>query len=310
MKVGIKLRKEDDVWKPYIDKLSDLVETEVIYGKEITTVCTGVEILITTNLTDLDVEKLPDLKAVFLFKTGMDGLPMDILKRKKIKVYPSHANADVIAEHALALALALLHRVVEFDADLRQNIWFSDGVDYYWRSLSELKVGILGYGSIGSCLGKKLSGLSSQIMGLNNKGKYDVGIIAADDFNQLIEWSDILFICVPKTGDTVGMVNADVLSKMAGKYIVNVSRAEICDEAALYHSLKKGTLAGYASDVWYFRPEKADRTKAAQPANYPFNELHNVVMSPHCATHEFSSHERYIADAVEQCIQYIEGGFL
>jgi formate dehydrogenase len=120
----------------------------------------------------------------------------------------------------------------------------------------------------------------------------------------------LLFVCVPKTNDTVGMINSEILQKMKGKYIVNIARAEICDEAALFNSLKNGELAGYASDVWYLGPDKLDRTKPAPPSKYAFSDMNNVVLSPHCATHEYGAHERYIADAVEQCICYIRGELL
>ena len=305
MKIGIKLRKVDKTWNTYVEKLSSVADTELIYEQSLMSKHEGIEILITTSLCSSDVEKLPDLKAVFLFKTGMDELPRDVLNKKNVKIFPSHANADIIAEHALALALSLLHRINEFDADLRRNVWFADGKNYCWKSISSLKIGILGYGCIGSSLVKKLSGMTSLIMALNKNGMYGQYVIAASNLYELLEWSDLLFICLPKTSDTVGMIDSDALRKMKGKYIVNIARAEICDEEALYNSLRDGELAGYASDVWYLEPDKMDRTKPIPPSKFSFANMKNVVLSPHCATHEFGAHERYIADTVERCMRYM-----
>jgi phosphoglycerate dehydrogenase-like enzyme len=110
---------------------------------------------------------------------------------------------------------------------------------------------------------------------------------------------------VPKTSDTEGLIGDKEIQLMENKFIVNISRAEICDEKALYNSLTEGRLKGYASDVWYCLPDKNERTKKAKSAHYNFNELKNVILSPHCATHEYNAHERYINDAVTQCLDYI-----
>ena len=103
------------------------------------------------------------------------------------------------------------------------------------------------------------------------------------------------------------MIDATQILNMRGKYIVNISRAEICEENALYNALKDGTLKGYASDVWYCAPDKDDRTQLAEAANCAFKNLQNVVMSPHSATHEVNAHERYINDAVNQCLRFVKG---
>jgi phosphoglycerate dehydrogenase-like enzyme len=306
LKIGVRLRHMEPVWEKYLAELRNTAETEVFSDRDALTEQPGVEYLITTRLREQELTLFPDLKAVFLFKTGMDGLPLERLEEKHIPVFPSHANADVIAEHGLALALALLHRVPEFDADLRQNLWFADGTHYYWRSISDLKLGILGYGSIGKCLRKKLLGLSCSVQVLNRSGQYEQGVDYAENLEGLIQWCDLLFIAVPLTEDTRDMLDSELLSQMQGKYIVNVARAEICSQQALFQALEQGVLAGFASDVWYGSPDKSDRTKPAPPAQYPFQELKNVVLSPHAATHEKQAHERYVADAVEHCIKYIK----
>lgn len=306
MKVCIKLRKYESIWDKYICQLKNYTDVEVVCSGNIESQMDDVVAVITTKLSEDDIQNMPKLKRVFLFKTGQDGLPEKVLKNNGITVYPSYANADIIAEHAVALAFSLLHRVVEFDRDLRNDIWFSSGYNYNWTSLRHVKVGILGYGHIGQNVYKDIKSFCNQIKVLNKSGQYPDNIDYADNLDELLKWSDLLFICIPKNVETVGLIGKNELELLKNKYIVNISRAEICDEEALYSALKNKQICGYASDVWYCLPNKNDRTKKAVAANYPFKDLDNVVMSPHCATHEYSSHERYIADAVKQCIDYLK----
>ncbi len=308
MKVAVKMRRPDTAWKPYLEQLKAAADTAVIYDTEPLAVYHDTEVMITTNLSREQLDCFPSLKRIFLYKTGMDGLPLDALGQRDIAVVCSHANADVIAEHALSLALALLHRVPEFHNDLCKGIWYSDGVNYKWRSISSLRIGILGFGHIGKCLYQYLLPLNRQIMVLNKSGSYPKQVKSASSFEQLTEMCDLLFICVPKTAETADMFDETVLRRMQGKYLVNIARAEICNEKALFDALSQNYLAGYAGDVWYHKANKTDRTQRVMPSDHPFETLPNVVMSPHCATHDTASHERYIRSAVESCISYLQKG--
>ncbi len=305
MRITIKLRKPDGTWDKYVGELAEYADVKIICDSDEYR-SDDCEVLITTNLSAELLDNMPNLRRIYLFKTGLDKLPLDEIKKRGIEVFPSHANADVIAEHALTLALTLLHKTVQFHNELSHGIW-TKGESGKWVALSELKCGILGYGAIGKSLCNKISALCSDVMVLNRSGIYPAKPDHAESFEQLVELNDMIFICVPKTVDTQGMFNGAVLNEMKGKYIVNISRAEICDERSLYGALKNGVLKGYASDVWFREPNKAIDEKNVMPSEYPFEELTNVVMSPHCATHETYSHERYIKDACDACIKYIKG---
>lgn len=307
MRVAVKLRAPDEIWDKYLEIIRAEADTVVLYDADQNISCDAAEVMITTNINEETILKFPKLKKIFLFKTGMDGLPLDALHKRNISVVCSHANADVIAEHALALALSLLHRIPEFHNDLHSGIWYSDGSDYKWRSIGSFCIGILGFGCIGKCLYNRLLPLNDNILVLNKSGKYPDNVRSVSSFEELTEKCDLIFICVPKTYETIDMFNDTVLSGMAGKYIVNVARAEICNEKALFDALSENRLAGYASDVWYNKA-KRDKREKIMPSDYPFEMLKNVVMSPHCATHDIYSHERYIKDAVFSCVSYIRNG--
>lgn len=303
--IGIKMKKEDQDWHEHIERLNKVANVVQIYDDKNIGDISLIDVLIATRVTVSDIEKMPNLKAVFLYKTGTDSLPIELLFERNIEVIPSHANAEYIAEHALALALSLIHRVNEFDADLRRGIWYSDGINYFWDSLSKMNVGILGYGNIGHYLADKISPLSSKVIVKNNSGVYDNRYDIATSLEDLIYKSDILFICIPKNIETIDLINEKVLCNMKGKYIVNISRAEICNEEDLYNSLTNGILAGYASDVWYVSADKNNKLNPIKPTHFNFELLPNVILSPHCATHERDAHNRYVSDSVNNCLRYL-----
>lgn len=306
MKVAIKLRKESPIWNPYIEQLRNVVDTVVYMNGQLPDKCNE-DILITTNLTDEELEKFENLKAVFLPKTGIDKLPVHILKERHILVTASHANADLIAEHALALALALLHRISEFHNDLTNNIWYSDGVNYFWNSIRSMPVGILGFGHVGKYLYQLLKPMNDDIVVLNRHKEYPHGICGMDSLEELLSRCKLVFICIPLDNTTKLMFSDERIHALKDKFVVNISRAGIFDEGLLYEMLKDHVIAGYASDVWFYEPDKNNKKVAVQPSIYPFSKLKNVILSPHCATHTKDAQSRYISDSIDKCLAYIRG---
>ena len=116
----------------------------------------------------------------------------------------------------------------------------------------------------------------------------DVGNSCEDDLellgsfeilDEVLRCADYLAVTLPLTAETRGLLGAAQLALLAPHAIlVNVARAEIIDEAALYDALAAHRLAGAALDVWYRYPTSAEPTR---PARHPFHELDNVLMTPH-----------------------------
>jgi phosphoglycerate dehydrogenase-like enzyme len=102
--------------------------------------------------------------------------------------------------------------------------------------------------------------------------------------HRLLPCANALFICLPLTPATTGLIGAKELALLPPHAVlVNVARGPIVDEAALYHALRDGALHAAGLDVWYnYPPDEAARAHTP-PSDYPFHELDNVVMSPHRA---------------------------
>lgn len=227
------------------------------------------------------------LKAVIVPFTGLNNFPVEELKQRNITLYNTHANAPYVAEHAIALALALLGRVNEFHADLKQGIWNRTKEDQdMWTTLRNKRCGIMGYGNIGRSIAEYLVPFDCRVTGFRRNitlHSNDTFIELTDDINDLFLKSDIIFNVLPLTSETKHIINNENIANLKGKFIISVGRGETILEEALYNALKDNIVAGAALDVWYKYPGK--ETKPVMPANFPFWELPNVVMSPHKSSH-------------------------
>ncbi|HEX9822499.1 MAG TPA: 2-hydroxyacid dehydrogenase [Methylomirabilota bacterium] len=194
-----------------------------------------------------------------------------------------------IAEYVLGAMLALTRGFLRVDAALRQGRWESQwavGVTPppVWPELAGKTLGILGYGRIGQCLARRARAFDMEVLAIRR----DVARSAGDELatlggpemlDDVLRRADFLVLTLPLTPATGGMIGAAQLAAMKpSAVLVNVSRADIVDESALYQALVERRIAGAALDVWYRYPTSAAPTL---PANQPFHELPNVLMTPH-----------------------------
>jgi phosphoglycerate dehydrogenase-like enzyme len=122
--------------------------------------------------------------------------------------------------------------------------------------------------------------------------------VCSSDLNDLLAEADILVIALPLTRRTRGLIDAKAIGGMKpGSFLVNISRGEVVDEAALYEALAGKRLGGAAIDTWYRYPT-AESPEVLPSQRFPFEKLDNLVMSPHRAG--FSEGELpHLADAAE-----------
>jgi len=153
-----------------------------------------------------------------------------------------------------------------------------------WSELAGKTLGILGYGRIGQAVARRARAFDMQVLAIRR----DVVRSAADDLDllggpelldEVLRRADYLVLTLPLTDATRGLIGAAPLGAMKPTaMLVNVSRAEIIDESALYHALAEGRIAAAALDVWYRYPTEA---APMLPARQPFHELPNVLLTPH-----------------------------
>lgn len=302
MKICLSIAKEDSEFRKMKQKLEQFAQVDVVdlSGYDLS----GYDIFIGKRMSVRALETADRLKVAFAYKTGVDNFPLEEMEKRGIALVNSHADANVVAEYAFGLSVSLVNRITECDKKLREGIWY-DNVRPYWESFFDMKVGLLGYGRIGKHLNRLLRRNEIETFTLN-RGKTYTDIVAVDTLEELIDRTDILILSLPKTPDTDQIINERMLSRMGGKYIVNVGRSNSIDQAALYDALVKGTVLGAAIDTWDKKPKNKD--SKLNPSKLPFVELNNVVLSPHQATRIKAGHQRYVADTVEKVIRYITTG--
>ncbi|MCL4407027.1 MAG: 2-hydroxyacid dehydrogenase [Thermotogae bacterium] len=260
-----------------------------------------------------EISNAKNLKVIFVPWTGVNNLPWKEIKSRKVVVSNNHANAQIVAERAIALTLSLMGRIVEYHNDLAKGIWhgFSggDAKNAFWTSLRGKSCGIGGMGGIGKEIAKLLKAFDCKTIGFKKQKtheKIDFFDEVTFDLENMISKSDIIFIALPLTPQTKGIINRDIISKMKGKFLVNVSRGDIIDEKALYDGIKDGILAGAAIDTWYRYPSK--ETPATLPSSYPIHNFKNVVISPHVGSLTVEGVEGMADATIDNIRSYIKTG--
>lgn len=263
------------------------------------------EVFIGGQMSSDQLALFPKLKMIIVPYTGLDGLDLVALDQAGVRVLNTSAHGIFVAERAVALLLSLRGQIVQLHNNLVKGNWSKRFVDYKdaWHSTYKKKIAIYGYGTIGQEIGRLLEGFGGELGVLAYKDRDFSPARTFDDLESLCDWCDILMVAAPLTDQTKHSVDGPILSKMDGKYIVNVGRGAIIEEEAIYKSLVDGGLGGFASDVWYTYPSKT--VTECPPSNYPIHELDNVVMTPHNAGFEVGAAMVRYEDVLKQVMAFI-----
>jgi phosphoglycerate dehydrogenase-like enzyme len=221
------------------------------------------------------------------------GAGLDRIDRSQLRAGIALANAygheAGIAEYLFGAMITLSRSLLRLDQKLRAGEWESQwavgtSAPPLWPELSGKTLGILGYGHIGEALARRARAFDMTVCAVRRRAQagspHGLSFVGGPErLDELLAVSDFVAITVPLSAETRGLIDARRLALMKpSAYLLNVARAEIVDEQALYNALANGRLAGAALDVWYRYPAGAART---EPATAPFHELSNVIMTPH-----------------------------
>jgi len=200
-----------------------------------------------------------------------------------------HGHETGIAEYVLGAMIALSRDFDRVHTSLRAGRWDSQwapGVPPppVWPELAGRTLGILGYGGIGQAVARRARAFDMRVCAIRrNVGQSaedDLALLGdLDNLPEVLRRADYLAISLPLTPETQGLIGEAQLGLMKSTAIlVNVSRAQIVDEDALYVALAERRIAGAALDVWFRYPAEPG---PLLPARRAFHELANVLMTPH-----------------------------
>ena len=207
-----------------------------------------------------------------------------------LQVHNLHHNAAPTAEHGLALLFPAAKHLIPMDRVFRQHDWrprYAPSPSILLHGKSAL---ILGFGAIGQRLGRYAHALGMRVLAVRrNPDKpgpddYPAEVYAPDALPELLPRANVLLIALPGVPATDGLLGAAELALLPARaLLVNIGRAAVVDQAALFAALQDGRLGGAGLDVWYHYPQDEAGRAATPPADFPFHELDNVVLSPHRA---------------------------
>jgi phosphoglycerate dehydrogenase-like enzyme len=213
-----------------------------------------------------------------LVSAGADHIPFDDLPSYVTIASNPGAYALPMAEHVMAMTLALAKRLLIENQKLQHGEFDQFTPN---RLLSGMTAGILGFGGIGRATARLMRGFGLRIIAINHSGASGeptdfLGTL--NDLEQVLRESDVVVICLPLNRATRRLIGSQQLSWMKPDAIlVNVARADIIDEEALYHHVQSHPDFRLGIDAWWTEPFLHGRFHM----EYPFLELPNVLGSPH-----------------------------
>ena len=257
-----------------------------------------------TELPAGALASLPELKFIQLMSAGADGVDFCAIPEHVVLAGNVGAYAAPIAEHVVAMALALARRLPQRHAGLAAG-------EFNQRdrliTLNGAVCAILGYGGIGTATAALMRGLGARVYAINSNGQTTdpvdfAGTLA--DLDEVLSAADVVVVALPLTNETRDLIGARELSLMKPTAIlVNVARGAIINEEALYEHLKQNPKFMAGIDAWWHEPGRGGTFRT----DYPFFELPNLLGSPHNSGIVPGVLAGAVAKAAENVRRYLRG---
>jgi lactate dehydrogenase-like 2-hydroxyacid dehydrogenase len=225
------------------------------------------------TVPDALVDALPALRLVACFSTGYTGIDLAHLRSRGIALTTAGGvNAHDVADHAVALFLALWHGIPAADRAVREGAWRESHAPR--RSLRGKRAGVVGLGRIGSGIAQRLAAHEMDVRWWGPHDKPEAGFARASSLIGLAQWSDALIVASRAAPENRHQIDAAVLEALGPEgMLVNISRGFLVDEEALIAALRNETVGGAALDVFEDEPTPAGRWEGVP----------DVVLTPHIA---------------------------
>lgn len=248
------------------------------------------------------VPKAPKLRLFHISVTGTEWLSPEML--------PSGATACNSYGHEIGIAEYVLWGMLEADTHLSEiNARFKklDWADRYGQpgavtrpELLGKRLGLVGYGKISQEVAKRAHAFGMNIAAVASKPRAAEAPLewlgGPDDLDRLCAESDHLVLATSLNPSTENLIDARRLGLMKPDAVLhNVGRARVTDEEALFNALKNNQIRGAVLDVWWAYPSRTNpdqETGSLAPSQFPFHELSNVIMTPHCSANAVGTQVR------------------
>ncbi|WGL18093.1 D-2-hydroxyacid dehydrogenase [Microbulbifer bruguierae] len=260
--------------------------------------------VVITNKVVLDhtlIENAPNLKLICVCATGTNNIDLDAAADRNISVKNvAGYTGSSLAQHTLALLLALATRWHQYADDVQKGRWSQSPIfcrlDYPVIELAGKKLGIIGYGDLGQKVAELGAALGMEILisqSFSGEQKPD-----RVPLEQLLTEADVISLHCPLTEQTDQLVNRAFLASMKDSaFLINTARGGLIDEPALVDALRNGTIAGAALDVLSVEPPPADHPLLAA-------DIPNLIITPHNAWISRESRQRLLDGVVNNILHW------
>jgi phosphoglycerate dehydrogenase-like enzyme len=231
---------------------------------------------IPASVLDHVVARSPRLRWIHSASAGVDRVTTPVVRQRGLTVTNARGVfSRPIAEYVVMMALAIARRLPQLLELQRERTW----QPLRGRELSELTVGIIGYGSIGVEVARLLDPFGCRIVATRrhpDRGAEEgsrVELYGLDRLGDVLRQSDIVVVAAPLTDETAGLIGAEQLGEMReDAWLINVARGRLLDELALRRALESGWIGGAVLDVFGEEPLSPDS---------PLYRTPNLIITPH-----------------------------
>ena len=228
------------------------------------------------------LDRTKRLRYIQSIGAGTDQFPREELAKREIRLASARGvNARAVAEHAMALMLALSRRLPEARDNQQRRVWRGMIGDLSQREdeLGGKRLLVVGLGDIGGRLAQLAKAFDMRVVGLRRHPAFGRGaadaVHATDELNSMLPDADFVALACPLTAETENLIDAQALGRMKPTaYLVNVARGRVVDEAALIEALATHGIAGAGIDVTAEEP--------LAPSS-PLWAMEQVLITPHTA---------------------------
>jgi phosphoglycerate dehydrogenase-like enzyme len=248
----------------------------------------------TSQFTAQVLDTCPHLRLISIWGTGTDNVDLDAARRRHISVTNTPGvSAIAVAEHTLALVLAVAKQVVAVDRQVRLGKWPRAMVP----QLRGKVLGLIGTGAIGREVARLGRAIGMRVIAWTFHPSGDTAEWVG--FDDVLRQSDVVSVHVRQSSDTVGFIRREHFEMMKpGAIFINTARGAVVNESDLIRVLQTNRIAGAGLDVFQREP---------LPPDSPLHSLSNVVLTPHAAGITPETTEAGLALAIDNVFAFLEG---
>lgn len=250
------------------------------------------------------MEACPQIRYIGVLATGYNVVDIAAAKERGIVVtnVPAYST-QAVAQHTMALLLASMSRVSEYNARVKRGDWCaSPDFCFFAGPMEEIAgktLGIVGFGHIGQAVARAALGLDMRVIVHTRTPKVGFEVVRFAAMDELLAQSDVITLHCPLTAQTQGLIGGEAIAQMKdGVRVINTARGPLVDGRAMAEALARGRVACYMADVMETEPPEKENPLLLAP---------NTILTPHVAWAPRQTRERLMEISINNVRAFLAG---